>query len=95
MGLLRGKVVFRRGQIACGVLRGCCLGLGVVLRGVEGLLLGGLVKLRLFESTLGRCLGGHGFIKRLMSLVSLLLSRSNIGRILGKFLLFILQGLLL
>ena len=77
------------------MLRGRRLGLGVVLRGVEGLLLGSRVALRLFESTLGRRLGCRGFIKRLMSLVSLFLSRSNIGRILGKFLLCILQSLLL
>ena len=77
------------------MLRGRRLGLGVVLRGAECLLLGGLVDLRLFESTLGRCPSDHGFIKRLVSLISLLLSRSNIGRILGKFLLCILQSLLL
>lgn len=64
------------------MLRGRRLGLGVVLRGVEGLLLGSRVALRLFENTLGRRLGCRGFIKRLMSLVSLFLSRSNIGRLL-------------
>ena len=61
------------------MLRGRRLGLGVVLRGVEGLLFGSLVELCLFESALGRRLGCRGFIKRLMGLVGFLLSRSNIG----------------
>lgn len=64
------------------MLRGRRLGLDAVRGDIEGLLLGSLVELRLFESALGRRLGRRGFIERLMGLVSLLLSRSNIGRIL-------------
>lgn len=77
------------------MLRGRCLGLDAVLGDSEGLLLGSRVALRLFKSALGRRLSRRGFIERLMGLVSLLLGRSNIGRILGKFLPCILQSLLL